>query len=105
MAKIIDVLPQKHDGHQRELLKILSRMEILEEYEGILFDHCVRIWEGIHKRPSIRYTAYCTMLRIMKKYPELSHEIDYYSQDHYLESLSPGIKNAIQLMIGEQANP
>ena len=101
VPEMIRVLPAKMDGHQRELLKILSIMDIPEELEGLLFDHCVKLWEGIQKRPSIRYTAFCTMLRLIKKYPDLANELAFYSQDFYLETLSPGIKNAIRRMIGE----
>jgi len=101
VSEMIRVLPAKMDGHQRELLKILSMMDIPEELEGLLFDHCVKLWEGIQKRPSIRYTAFCTMLKLIKKYPDLAHEMAFYSQDFYLETLSPGIKNAIRRMIQE----
>ena len=46
---MINVLPERNDGHQRELLKILERMEIKEEYEGLLFDHCVTVWKRIDR--------------------------------------------------------
>jgi hypothetical protein len=34
-----------------------------------------------------------------KKHPDLSNEISFLTQTQYLESLSPGIKNAIERMI------
>lgn len=105
IAQMIGVLPEKRDGHQRELLKILSKMEIPEDLEGLLFDHCVRLWEGIQKRPSIRYTAFCTMLKLMKKYPDLYQEVAYYAQSYYLESLSPGIRNSVMRMTKELERP
>lgn len=50
---IVDSIKTKNDGHQRELLKILSKMEIKEKYEGKLFDVCMGLWEQISKQPSV----------------------------------------------------
>ena len=41
------------------------------------------------------------MLEILKKYPELSGELEYLAQDRYIETLSPGIKHSISRMIKE----
>ncbi len=98
---IIDVIPSKRDGHQRELLKILQQMEISEEDEGYLFDFCVTIWEKIHNRPSVRWLAFNTIVSIAKRYPHLFNEIYFLTEDHYLDTLSPGIKNSIDRMIRE----
>lgn len=96
---IINSLASKKDGHQRELLKILLIMEIDEVFEGFLFDLCVGVWEKINKQPSVRLNALKIIFKIAKKHPELSHEIDFLIQDHYLESLSPGVKWSINKMI------
>ena len=72
----------KEDGHQRELLKILARMELNEDQEGKLFDVSLSVWEEIHKSPSVRGTAFQTILNIVKKYPELKHEIMHLTQSH-----------------------
>jgi len=92
IRSMIDTLPQRKDGHQRELLKILSKMDIDDEDEGYLFDHCVTLWEAIHKPPSVRYTALMSILKLAEKYPELKQEVAFLLQDHYLETLSPGIR-------------
>jgi hypothetical protein len=102
IKRIIKILPDKADGHQRELLKILQKFEIEERYEGKLFDICFGIWEKIHKQPSIRITAFKTILKIADKHPELLNEISFIAQPHYLESLSPGIKNSVYRMIEEK---
>jgi hypothetical protein len=103
----IKSLKGKKDGHQRELLKILYLMEIDEEFEGILFDHCIRIWEKINKKPSVRFNAFKIILKIGRKHPELSQEIGFLMQDHYTDSLSRGVRHSIMKMINglENSNP
>lgn len=96
---IINALSGKKDGHQRELLKILYVMDIDEEHEGFIFDLCVSVWEKINKQPSVRYNALKIILKIAKKHPELLNEIGFLTQNHYLESLSPGVKWSIKKMI------
>ncbi len=92
---IIKSLPGKPEGHSRELLKILEQIEIPETLEGPLFDCCVSIWEKIGKRPSVRYTAFKIILKLAAKYPELYQEVQFLTQDHYIDPLSPGIRRAI----------
>jgi hypothetical protein len=98
---IVDSIKTKKDGHQRELIKILYKMDIKEKYEGILFDICMTIWEGIGKNPSVRITALKFILKMANKHPELLEEIVFLTQDHYLESLSPGVKRSIERMMKE----
>ncbi len=98
---IINSIPSKKDGHQRELIKILQQMELDDEQEGFLFDACITLWEKISKKPSVRYVAFNTIVSLAKKYPDLSHELVFLTQDHYLDALSPGVKNAVQRMIRE----
>lgn len=101
IKNIIDCLEEKGDGHQRELLKILMQMELDKKHEGYLFNMCMNIWEAIGKQPSVRITALRMIYKIAKKHPELSSEIDFLTQDHYLETLSPGVKNSVSRMIKE----
>ncbi len=63
IEKIINVLTSKNDDHQRELLKILQKMKLSEEYEGLLFNLCVTVWEKIDNKPSVRFN-----LTISRKY-------------------------------------
>lgn len=99
LEQILEVLPQKKDGHQRELLKICLHMELNEHHCGQLFDFCTEMWESIRKSPSLRYTAFKMMVKISEIYPELKHEILVLAQPQYLHSLSPGIKHSIQKMV------
>jgi len=98
---ILKALPNKKDGHQRELLKILMDMKLSEKQEGILFDKCFTIWEDISKSSSVRGTAFSIIVDIVKKYPELRTEIEFLTQNHYVETLTPGIRNSIVKTIKE----
>ena len=95
LKKIIDILPQRKDNQQRELLMILQRMELNNEYEGQLFDSCTKIWEQIGKNPSLRYNAYKTLVTISKKHPDLSREIKTLTESYYTDTLSDSVKKSI----------
>ena len=101
IKSIINVLTSKNDDHQRELLKILLQMELNEKQESFLFDVCMSVWEQINKKPSVRFTAFKFIVKIVKKHPDLSHEIIYLIQNQYMDSLSPAAKKSIHKMIKE----
>ena len=46
LAKIIKSIEGKNDGHQRELIKIVRKMSLNEDQEGLFFDVCMNIWEA-----------------------------------------------------------
>ena len=99
IGKIIDVLPTLKDGQQRELFKILYKMELDEEYEGHVFSLCVDVWEKIHKQPSVRWNAIQLILKISNKHPDLFHEILLLTQEQYMETLSPGVRYSISKLL------
>jgi len=101
IKNIISIISTKNDAHQRELLKILQQMEINEEYEGLLFNLCVTVWEKINKKPSVRFNAFKMIVKIAKNHPDLSHEIVLLTQNQYVDSLSPAAKKSISRMIKE----
>ena len=96
---ILSCIKDKKDGHQRELLKILYKMNLSEKQEGIVFDICIRLWEQIGKEPSVRMTALKFIIKIASKYPELLEEIKFLLNEEYLTTLSPGVKHSIRKMI------
>lgn len=98
---IIDTLSTTNDNHQRELLLILQHLELSEEVEGQIFDVCVSIWEKINKKPAIRINAFTMMIKIAQKYPDLSHEIVFLTQNQYLDSLSAAAQKSISKLIKE----
>ncbi len=99
VKKIIDTLPTKCDDQLRELLIILQLMELNDDYEGMLFDICVNIWEKIGKKPSVRYNAFKLIVKIAKNHPDLSKEINFMTESHYMDSLSDTVKKSIFKMI------
>ena len=101
IKSIVNCIQEKEDGHQRELLKILYKMKISEKYEGQIFNICMNLWEQVNKNPSVRMTAFKFIVKIVKGHPELSEEINFLTQDHYLESLSPGVKRSIERIMQE----
>lgn len=101
LDEIISCLPAKEPNHQRELMRVMLQMEFTEEQEGKVFDLAVNNWERLGLKPAVRYIAFRMILKIASKYPELQHEIDLLTQEHYLESLSPGVKHSIGKMVGK----
>lgn len=100
---IVGAFPGKKDGHQRELLKILLRMKVQEDFEGYLFDICMGVWEDISKVPSVRLTAFRYILKLAGKYPDLVNEVAVLTQKHYLDTLSPGVRRSIARMTKNSA--
>jgi hypothetical protein len=101
--KFIKSVKNKNDGHQRELIKILLMMELDEKYEGVLFDICMDLWEQINKAPAVRVNALKMIIKIADKHPDLKKEISFLAQDHYLETLSPGAKHSVKLLMKESS--
>ncbi len=105
IPKMIRALPDRADGHQRELLKILLRMELRETEESRLFDVCLSLWEAIHKSPSVRLTAFKFILKMAKKYPELANELAGLTQEWFLDTLAPGVRKSISRMVAASRLP
>lgn len=94
--RMIEAIDGKHDGHQRELMNVLLKMEWNEEQEGHLFDKCLEICGSIGKSPSVRIVAFRILDKLIRKYPELWYEIQFIVEEDYLESLTAGIKNGFK---------
>jgi hypothetical protein len=101
IEKIIYTLQSCRDNQIRELLIILQQMELDSRYEGKLFDICIIIWKSIEKKPSVRYHAFKTLIKIAKKHPDLLQEIQLLTESRYLNSLSDGVKRSLLKMISE----
>jgi hypothetical protein len=71
---------------QRELRKLLQKIDLTEKWESYLFNHAQKIWETIANIPSTRVQAFYCMLKIASKYPELKSEIALYNESSYLET-------------------
>ena len=91
---IIENLANKKDGHQRELIKILEKMEISVDQEGLLFDRCLKIWKSTEKSPSVRIKSFQLLCHVANKYPELKKEIIHYTSTEYTHNLGKGIQKS-----------
>jgi len=96
LSDMIRSLKGKESGHQRELLKIIFKMKLTEEHEGPLFDACLTIWEDLSKQSSVRIVAFKQLANIARDHAELKSELKHFTADHYLASLSPGIKRSFE---------
>lgn len=97
--ELISAIENKSDGHQRELIKLVSKMELDDDQEGAMFDQCMGVWESVKKIPSVRMMAFRFIMKVLQKYPELVNEVKYIAQDHYVETLSPGVKASVSRQI------
>jgi hypothetical protein len=99
ISKIIEIIPQRNDGHQKDLLKILYMLDLPDDLEGKVFDLSISLWEQLNKIPSVRYNAIKLLFKILKKHPELFPEIEFFLQEHYFHTLSPGVKRGVYKMV------
>jgi len=99
MAKMIKTLVSTNDEHGRELLIILLKMDIPEESEGVLYNHCVHVWEQTGNKPSVRLNAFKMLIKIAGKHPELQTEISLLAQSQYTDSLSAAANKSISLLL------
>ena len=104
LGNVVETLPTKSDGHVRELLLILQRMDLNDEYEGKVFDICVNIWRKIGTQPSVRYNAFKLLVRIIRKHPDLLNEVAFLTEPQYTDSLSDTVNKSISRMITELKN-
>ena len=95
IRRIIAAVPGKADGHQRELIKLLSRMTFSERDEGRAFDLCLSLWETPAAQPSLRVNALKLLVRIACAHPELKREIGFLTQERHLASLSGPVRKSI----------
>lgn len=95
IKKMIDVLPDRQDNQQRELLIVLQKMELGADIEGRLFDICIKIWETVNKNPSLRYNAFKILVGISRKHPDLLTELNFLTESYYLDNLSDNVKKSI----------
>lgn len=99
LKRIIEILPKSSESLQRELLKIISFIEIPQEFLAEILDLSISIWLDTAKTPGVRYNSFRIMHKIAKQNKELSKEIAIYCNDIYLESLSGGVRHSVKRII------
>ncbi|PKL80647.1 MAG: hypothetical protein CVV25_03865 [Ignavibacteriae bacterium HGW-Ignavibacteriae-4] len=98
--EVINAIDGKPDGHKRELLKILLKLELSEEQESQLIDICINLWKELDSKPTVRFYALRMLMNIAKKYPDLESEIRLLTNDLYMDSLTQGIRRVIEKRLG-----
>ncbi len=76
LSKMVDLLPTaNHDAQIRNTIRIFEEIEIPEDLEGPLFEHCFNYLMD-HKRPTaIRAFSLHVLEKIAHRHPELKHEL------------------------------
>ncbi len=99
--RLIQCLDTSFDGYQRELLKVLLRVELNEEQEGYLYTICETIWKQVNKQPAVRFYAIKHILKIAGNHPDLLQEARLLLENRYLDSLTPGVRKSLnKILIG-----
>ena len=99
LNSILEVLPKAGDSLQRELLHIAELSSPDDEQEGRLFEVCLTNWESICKKGSVRHVSFTILVKIIRRYPELVNELKHALDPEYLDTLSPGIRKAVEKQI------
>jgi hypothetical protein len=97
-------IPSKPSNQQRELLKLLEKVQITDENEGPIFDVATACWEELKLQSGTRMVAFRLMLKIATKHKDLLQEVENLMEERYLKGLSQGVKRAVEnRMRGAQA--
>lgn len=86
--RLLEHLPNAADNLKREIFKVLELLELSEEQEAVLFDICVEEWKSVFKKPGVRFNAFKILVKIIRKYPEMSDFLDLLTEDQYFDTMS-----------------
>lgn len=74
--KYIEILPKlERDGHIREIINILTNLNLTEEQDGEIFDICYQLIQSNKRQSSVRAVCFRFMMKLADNYPELKEEI------------------------------
>lgn len=94
---LIEVLSSPHkDGYLREIVKIINRLKLDEDEEGLFYEAALKLWENLAMASATRIHAIRSLFKIAETYPELKLELEAYNDDFYFQGLSPGIAKQIR---------
>lgn len=91
----LSILPSGHSGLDREILKVLLKMDLPESCRGSLFDLCSGLWERLTLQSSVRYIAFRMLLKIAGDYQDFKDELMYLGDPIFTDSLSPGVRRSV----------
>ena len=101
LDRILAHLPNTEGGVEREWVKTIALFTLNDEQEGVFFDACFEIWGQIGNKPGNRHAAFMQLAKLIKKYPELMHELQIVTQIEYLETLSPGVRSSVNKLLAK----
>ncbi|MDQ8199231.1 hypothetical protein QEH56_13765 [Pelagicoccus enzymogenes] len=95
LDRLIAAMPDKPDGHWRELMKIVEKMSLNDEQEGRLFEMAMRQWLDTEKQASVRWKAFQFIASTVEKYPEIADEVKLSLSPELIDPLSPGVRRSV----------
>jgi len=95
LDRLIAAMPEKPDGHWRELMKVVAAMHLDDEQEGRLFEMAMQQWQNPDKQSSVRWKAFQFMSSMVKKYPDLAEEVKLVLLPRLIDPLSPGVRRSV----------
>ncbi|MCU0434370.1 MAG: hypothetical protein MUC87_13020 [Bacteroidia bacterium] len=81
-----------HSAIDRNIVRILQFMDIPEKYEGKLADKCFCFLQAADTPIAVRAFAMTVVFNIVKKYPEMAHELEVVLRE-WLPNASAGEAN------------
>ncbi len=67
--------PHHHDAVYRNILKIFTEVEVPEKHAAPMFDACMAFAQAEHRPVAIRAYALMILMNLVKRWPELGHEL------------------------------
>lgn len=93
MSELLQMIETpKHASISRNIYRILQFVDVPEEYEGTLYDLCIRDLIDPKQPIAVKCFGMTTAFNICKKYPELQDELKMVIEEN-LENASAGYKS------------
>ncbi len=102
LPALIEALPSfTHSGTRRNILKIISRTNIPEDYQGVLIDMCFNLLADTDEPVAVRVHAMQIIANHLPEYPELANELREVIEDQADKS-SPGLRARGRKILGKR---
>jgi hypothetical protein len=80
-----------HDAVYRNVLKIFTEVDIPEKHAAALFDACIVFAKAEHRPVAIRAYALMILMNLVKRWPELQHELTLIATELLKLPQPPGV--------------
>lgn len=80
-----------HDAVYRNILKIFTEVDIPEKHAAALFDACIGFAKAEHRPVAIRAYALWILMKLVKRWPELQHELNLLATELLKLPQPPGV--------------